>query len=113
MAAVAPAAGWSVDSASAWTMGFPPGDAATAAHTRSLCVPRELHQSIDGDDAFSRLAHDEWIDFRLGDVGIVGEPRERHHRVRERVEIACRPAAVAGKRNECADLGDHLVRRGE
>src|SRR5262252_11253622 len=106
MAAVAPAAGWSVDSASAWTIGFLPGTRRPRGQTRSLGVPRELHQSIDGDDAFSRLAHDERIDFRLGDVGIVGEPRERDHRMRERVEIARRPTAVAGKRDETADLRD-------
>src|SRR5262245_65999883 len=112
MAAVAPAAGWSVCRVSAWTMGCL-SDAAAAGEARSLCVPRELHQSIDGDDALSRRPHDQWVDFRLGDAGIVGELRERDDGVRERAEIARGPAAVAGERNETADLGDHLVRRGD
>src|SRR5260221_13635378 len=102
MAAVAPAAGGSVDSASAWTIGFLPGTRRPRGQTRSLGVPRELHQSIDSGDAFSRLSHDQWIDFRLGDAGIVGEPRERDHRVRERVEITRRLAPVSGKRDEAA-----------
>src|SRR5262245_56597343 len=99
MAAVARAAGWSVCRVSAWTMGFLSGTRRPREQTRTLCVPRELHQSIDGDDALSRWPHDQWVDFRLGDAGIVGEPRERDDRVRERVEIARGLAAVTGERN--------------
>ena len=41
----------------------------------SLCVCREFHQSIDGDDALSSRAHDQRIDFRFHDTGIAGERR--------------------------------------
>src|SRR5262245_5321496 len=112
MAAVAPAAGWSVCRVSAWTMGCL-SDAAAAGETRSLCVPRELHQSVDGDHALSCRTHDQRVDFRLGDAGIVGEPRERDDGVRERAEIARRPAAVTGECREAADLRDHLMRCGD
>src|SRR5262245_47860784 len=103
-AAVAPAAGWSVCRVSAWTMGFLSGTRPPRGQTRSLCVPHELHQSIDGDDALSRRPDDQRVDFRLGDARIVGEPRQRDDGVRERVEIARGPAAVAGARDRAADL---------
>src|SRR5262249_38996430 len=112
MAAVAPAAGWSVCRGSAWTMGGL-WAAAAAGEARALCVPRELHQSIAGDAALSRRPHDQWVDFRLGDAGIAGEPRERDDGVRERIEIARGPAAVTGECGDAADLADHLVRPGQ
>ena len=43
-------------------------------------------------------------------VGSSGELRQRHDRLRQRVEIAGRLAAIAGEHLEPAHLGDHLVR---
>src|SRR2546425_3044953 len=76
-------------------------------------ILHQSHQGIDCDDALADWADDQRIDLGLGNGGIVSQLRKRNHGLRERLEIALWPATVAGKRNEAAHLGDHLVRGSE
>src|SRR5262245_21279008 len=79
----------------------------------TLCVAGELHQGIDSHDAVAGAPHDQRIAPGPGDGGIVGEPRKRHDRTPEPVEVALGPAAIARERKKSSYLGDHLLRLGE
>src|SRR6185295_7196087 len=79
-----------------------PGRARNAV---SSCQP---YQRIHRDNA--DLLYDQRVDLGLHDRRLAREPRECDDGLRERVEIAFGPAAVAGERNERAHVADHLMR---
>src|SRR5262245_61337895 len=121
-ATVAPAAGCSVWTASAWDMMGLRTSAKAACRmgraqripsrpmmgfARALPILHQTHHGIDCDDAIG--AHDQRIDLGLDDAGVAGQLRQCHNGPRQRIEIAGGFAAIARKGPESAHFPDHLA----